>query len=323
MAICAILFIVSSLLRKPVRKHLNALLEQTSRQGAFMDTPWQSAVWLHQNEAGVPLFSTRFFLTTWTVYTGWRIYHGTRTVLWLPGPDDSVEVARRLRSIGWKDVFICSIRFGLPGPSHRVVGNLDDRMEFTRLALELEREQRERFVASLAANAFGNLVHRVFGPPAGIVRGVIQVIRFGRSRQNLSLHEFWAILAWRFAGKRSEKEKGAAPDCMQPSDQYLGFWEQHPAEAYYRAHYSYEVHGKVIAIVGANDASISVTNDAENVIDELAEKGLDLSQYRVIYRDECGAWDEILVKDGRFAGFHILKEYELTAALAKLELVTE
>jgi hypothetical protein len=195
-------------------------------------------------------------------------------------------------------------------------------MVFSRLALDLEREQRERFVASLAANAFGNLVHRLLGAPVGIVRGVIQVIRFGRSRQNLSFHEFSAILAWRFAGKRGEEEKRGAPDSMQPSDQYLGFWEQHPAEAGYRAHYTYEVHGKVIAIIGANDGSRSVTNDAENVIDELAEKGLDLSQYRVINR-ECGVWDEILVKNGRFAGFRILHEYELSAALAKLELVTE
>jgi hypothetical protein len=315
MVICAILCVAIALLRKAVRKHLNAVLEQTSRQGAWKDTPWQSAVWLHQDQAG-RIFST--FSTTWRVYTGWRIYHGWRTVLGVPSPEDAVEFARRLRSVGWEDVFICSSRLGLNGPSHRV-GNLDDRIEFTSLALDLEREQRDSFTTSLATNAFGNLVHLLFGPPVGIVRGLVQVVRFGASRQDLSWHEFWAILAWRFSGKPSEKSKLATPD-FASHNQRLGFWEQHPKGANNRANYTYEVHGKVIAIIEANDGSVSVTNDAEHVIADLAAKGFDLFQYRVIYKDVRGVWDELLVKNGRFAGFRILKERELSAALAKLQL---
>jgi hypothetical protein len=60
-----------------------------------------------------------------------------------------------------------------------------------------------------------------------------------------------------------------------------------------RAVYSRTVHGHVIAVID-NDQGKSVTNDAENVIADLASD-FDLSQYRVIYRDTRGIWDEMLV----------------------------
>jgi hypothetical protein len=65
-------------------------------------------------------------------------------------------------------------------------------------------------------------------------------------------------------------------------------------------------------------AKASPTN-AENVIDDLVRQGFDLSQYRVIYRDSRGIWDELLVdRTGHFAGFSSINERELPAALAKL-----
>jgi hypothetical protein len=84
-----------------------------------------------------------------------------------------------------------------------------------------------------------------------------------------------------------------------------------------RAIYSRAVHGNVIAVID-HDQGKSVTNDAENVIADLASD-FDLSQYRVIYRDTRGIWDEMLVdRTGQFAGFSSINERDLPAALAKL-----
>jgi hypothetical protein len=85
-----------------------------------------------------------------------------------------------------------------------------------------------------------------------------------------------------------------------------------------RAVYSRAVHGNVIAIID-HDAGRSVTNDAENVIDDLTRQGFDLSKYRVIYRDTRGIWDQILVdRTGRFAGYSCINERDLSAALTKV-----
>jgi hypothetical protein len=85
----------------------------------------------------------------------------------------------------------------------------------------------------------------------------------------------------------------------------------------HRAVYSRTVHGNVITIID-HDQGKSVTNDAENVIADLAAD-FDLSQYRVIHRDTRGVWDELLVdRTGHFAGFSSINERDLSAALARL-----
>jgi hypothetical protein len=84
-----------------------------------------------------------------------------------------------------------------------------------------------------------------------------------------------------------------------------------------RSVYSCTVHGNVIAITD-HDAGRSVTNDAENVVADLAAD-FDLSKYHVIYRDTRGIWDQILVdRTGHFAGFSSINERDLPAAIAKL-----
>jgi hypothetical protein len=55
----------------------------------------------------------------------------------------------------------------------------------------------------------------------------------------------------------------------------------------------------------------SITNAAEDVIRHLetalAAHGLDLvDRYAVIYRDTMGNWDQLLTRDGHFAGFKSL-----------------
>ena len=85
-----------------------------------------------------------------------------------------------------------------------------------------------------------------------------------------------------------------------------------------RAVYSRTVHGNVIAIID-HDQGRSVTNDADNVIADLAAQGFDLSRYLVIYRDTRGIWDQLLVdRTGHFAGFSSINERDLAAALAKV-----
>lgn len=68
-----------------------------------------------------------------------------------------------------------------------------------------------------------------------------------------------------------------------------------------RADWSYEVLPEFICVVD-RDGPVSVTNDAERVVATLAAQGL-LEGRRVLYEDSTGRWDELLVRDGRFAGF--------------------
>ena len=85
----------------------------------------------------------------------------------------------------------------------------------------------------------------------------------------------------------------------------------------HRSVYSRAVYGDVITIID-HDGGKSVTNDAENVIADLAAD-FDLSRYRVIYKDTRGIWDQMLVdRTGRFVGFSSINERDLPAALSKL-----
>ena len=84
-----------------------------------------------------------------------------------------------------------------------------------------------------------------------------------------------------------------------------------------RATYSYSVHGDVIAIVDQDDGR-SVTNDVDNVLGDIRGDGYDLARFRVIYRDTCGVWDQIILSDDGGCSFRSLNEKELPAALVKV-----
>jgi hypothetical protein len=62
------------------------------------------------------------------------------------------------------------------------------------------------------------------------------------------------------------------------------------------------IHNGVEGLVIRDDGTdcISVTNDAENVVARLASL---LGPRRLFYFDSLGDFDELLVKDGVFAGF--------------------
>lgn len=56
----------------------------------------------------------------------------------------------------------------------------------------------------------------------------------------------------------------------------------------------------IIRDLGPWDQHPTVTNDAEQVVEELAAQ---LGKRRLFYIDSEGQIDELAVKDGRFAGF--------------------
>jgi hypothetical protein len=87
-----------------------------------------------------------------------------------------------------------------------------------------------------------------------------------------------------------------------------------------RAGFTYELRGTTVVIFEHEDeaAQLSVANDAEAVIAELIEDGLDLEGRRVIYRDSLGMWDEIKVRDQRFDGFTILNARTLSEAMRRI-----
>jgi len=73
------------------------------------------------------------------------------------------------------------------------------------------------------------------------------------------------------------------------------------AAGHLACHFDYQVHGPVLAIMDRRiKGEKSVTNAIETVIDTLARRGIDLSAFRLIYRDSQGMWDGIKLRDGRF-----------------------
>lgn len=77
--------------------------------------------------------------------------------------------------------------------------------------------------------------------------------------------------------------------------------------------------GNVIAIYDDFSGSeMSVTNDAEQVIEALVSMGVSLNGKRVIYRDTDGQWDELRIRDNEFAGFAPISEQSLEGALKKI-----
>jgi hypothetical protein len=80
--------------------------------------------------------------------------------------------------------------------------------------------------------------------------------------------------------------------------------------------------GSVVAIYDDfSGTEMSVTNDAEQVIEALRSIGIDFTGKRVIYRDTDGQWDEMRIANGEFAGFASIGQQSLDAALKKVGAV--
>ena len=85
----------------------------------------------------------------------------------------------------------------------------------------------------------------------------------------------------------------------------------------FRADYTYTVAGSVIAIVDLDQGSKSVTNDMENVLDDIRADIGDLAGYAVIYQDSMGRWDGVRLT-GRSVEFYALNEPDQQRAASRL-----
>jgi hypothetical protein len=63
------------------------------------------------------------------------------------------------------------------------------------------------------------------------------------------------------------------------------------------------VPGEPLVILDRNLGNMSVTNDAEAVVESLTREGLLPTNRRLFYYDSDGQLDEIIHKDGEFVGF--------------------
>ena len=82
-----------------------------------------------------------------------------------------------------------------------------------------------------------------------------------------------------------------------------------------RADYTYTVEGSIIAIIDLD--SKSVTNDMENILDDIRAKLGDVAGYAVIYRDSTGRWDGVRLV-GSSVEFYSLNETDPERAASRL-----
>ena len=76
----------------------------------------------------------------------------------------------------------------------------------------------------------------------------------------------------------------------------------------------------VVAIIDQNDGAMSVTNDAEAVVERLCVIGVLRAGDRLIYRDTEDMWDEIMLDDNRnFAGFSFLEASTIEQAIMEIK----
>ena len=87
--------------------------------------------------------------------------------------------------------------------------------------------------------------------------------------------------------------------------------------AAYDTRFELDAKGRYVIVIIDQSAgkTITVTNDIERVIGDFLARDIDVNNYRWIYRDSMGVWDEIEVRDGVFAGFKPLRARTLEEAL--------
>lgn len=68
-----------------------------------------------------------------------------------------------------------------------------------------------------------------------------------------------------------------------------------------------KVEYNTVYFVDLNLGNMSVTNDAEQVVEELHKQ---YPNHRLVYKDSGGIWDELLHDEGEFKGFAAVKSPE-------------
>ncbi len=84
------------------------------------------------------------------------------------------------------------------------------------------------------------------------------------------------------------------------------------------ADYTYTVEGNIIAIVDLDQGSKSVTNDMENVLEDIRTELGDLAGYAVIHQDSTGRWDGVRQVEQRVIEFYSLNETDQQRAANRL-----
>ncbi len=85
----------------------------------------------------------------------------------------------------------------------------------------------------------------------------------------------------------------------------------------FRVDYTYTVEGNVIAIIDFDLGNKSVTNDIENVLEDIRVELGNLAGYSVIYRDSMGRWDGVRLINNVVC-FYALNETDQQSAQARL-----
>lgn len=74
----------------------------------------------------------------------------------------------------------------------------------------------------------------------------------------------------------------------------------------------FSLHGvnydKEIVYIIDDEIGMSITNDAENVVMKINNS---FPNYRIVYRDTAGTWDELVHENGVFKGFKFLDNFTM------------
>jgi len=62
-----------------------------------------------------------------------------------------------------------------------------------------------------------------------------------------------------------------------------------------RSNYTYNTLNDVLYIIDENLGGMSVTNNMEDVLEAIREDGIDLQNYKIMYKDSEGIWDGVRI----------------------------
>jgi len=85
-----------------------------------------------------------------------------------------------------------------------------------------------------------------------------------------------------------------------------------------KADYEVQVIEDVVVVIDQDKGGMSVTNDIENVLQDLSYS-MDLGNRPVVYQDSTGTFDGVNHDTGKFTGFYRLNETNVYAAVAKVK----
>lgn len=87
----------------------------------------------------------------------------------------------------------------------------------------------------------------------------------------------------------------------------------------FKSDYFYEIIDGVLVLFDRDCGSISLTNDIENVLLEVARNLGNAMPGIVIYRDSEGQYDQVRHRNGVFGGFNAIAAKSLSEALARVK----